>query len=255
MPILNNLFTQQSSDNGDIVKPIYAQIQEYIAEMILSGQLAPESKIPSEREFSESLEVSRMTIRKAITELVNEGLLERRHGSGTYVAKPKITYEGGELINYVDVMKARNIITGAQLLEFGQVPASRRLAERLHVEIGYPLYRIILLHFANRIPVIVKRDYYSSGRFPELEQYDLEKTSSYDILTAAYKVKIKKVDQTFEAIAASDEIAEQLRIEEGFPLLIISQVMVEANTGRPILYSQDFLRSDYARIHSEVDLD
>lgn len=88
-----------SSDNGDIVKPLYAQIQEYIAERILSGQLTPESKIPSERDLSEELEVSRMTIRKAITELVNEGLLERRHGSGTYVAKPKITYESGELIN------------------------------------------------------------------------------------------------------------------------------------------------------------
>lgn len=254
MPILDSFFNQQTLDNGDIAKPLYAQIQEYIAEMILSGQLGPESKIPSERDLSESLEVSRMTTRKAITELVNEGLLERRHGSGTYVAKPKITYESGELINYVDVMKARNIITAAQLLEFGQVPASRRLAERLNVEIGYPLYRIILLHFANRVPVIVERDYYSCGRFPGLEQYDLEKTSSYDVLTAAYKVKLKKVDQTFEAIAASDEIAEQLRVVDGFPLLIISQVMTDAETGKPVQYSQDFLRSDYARIHSEVDL-
>lgn len=253
MHILDNSFSP--SDSGDIVKPLYAQIQEYIAERILSGQLKPESKIPSERDLSEELEVSRMTIRKAITELVNEGLLERRHGSGTYVAKPKITYESGELINYVDVMKARNILTGAQLLEFGQIPASRRLAERLNVEIGYLLYRIILLHFANRIPVIVERDYYSCDRFPGLEQYNLEKTTSYDILTSAYKVKIKKVDQTFEAIAASEEIAEQLRIEEGFPLLIISQVMIDADTEKPVLYSQDFLRSDYAKIHSEVDIE
>ena len=69
-------------------KPIYVRIQEYIAELILSGKLAPDSKIPSERDFSEDLGVSRMTVRKAITELVSEGLLERRHGSGTYVARP-----------------------------------------------------------------------------------------------------------------------------------------------------------------------
>ncbi len=77
----------------ELSKPLYNQIQEYIAELILSGKLAPDSKIQSEREFSEDLGVSRMTVRRALTELVNEGLLERRHGSGTYVAQPKVTYE------------------------------------------------------------------------------------------------------------------------------------------------------------------
>jgi DNA-binding transcriptional regulator YhcF (GntR family) len=59
-------------------KPLYVQIQEYIAELILSGKLLPETKIQSERDFSEELGVSRMTVRKALTELVSEGLLERR---------------------------------------------------------------------------------------------------------------------------------------------------------------------------------
>lgn len=152
-------------------------------------------------------------------------------------------------------MRSRNIVTGAQLLEFGQIPASRRLAELFNVEIGHLLYRIILLRFANRTPVIVERDYFPCARFQGLEQYDLEKTTSYDILISAYKVKLKKVDQTFEAIAASDELAEQLRVEECSPLLIISQVMVDADTEKPVLYSQDFLRSDYAKIHSEVGID
>ena len=77
----------------EIHKPLYARIQEYIADLILSGKLAPEAKIQSEREFSEDLGVSRMTVRRALTDLVNEGLLERRHGSGTYVARPKVTYD------------------------------------------------------------------------------------------------------------------------------------------------------------------
>jgi GntR family transcriptional regulator len=64
-------------------KPLYVQIQEYIAELILSGKLLQESKIQSERDVGEELGVSRMTVRKALTELVGEGLLERRHGSGT----------------------------------------------------------------------------------------------------------------------------------------------------------------------------
>jgi GntR family transcriptional regulator len=135
----------------DLNKPLYSRIQEYIAELILSGKLTPESKIQSEREFSEDLGVSRMTVRKALTELVNEGLLERKHGSGTYVAKPKITYESLELMNYVQAMQRRNIATTTQLLEFSEMVASRRLAELLEIEIGDPIYRLVLLRFANRL--------------------------------------------------------------------------------------------------------
>ena len=93
----------------ELSKPLYNQIQEYITELILSGKLAPDAKIQSEREFSEELGVSRMTVRRAITELVNVGLLVRRHGSGTYVAQPKVTYEAREMVNYIQAMNARNI--------------------------------------------------------------------------------------------------------------------------------------------------
>ena len=110
----------------EINKPLYTRIQEYIAELILSGKLAPDTKIQSERDFSDDLGVSRMTVRRAITELVNEGLLERKHGSGTYVARPKITYKSSELTNYIQAMRGRNIAGASQLLEFDEIIASRR---------------------------------------------------------------------------------------------------------------------------------
>ncbi len=167
---------------SELNKPLYVRIQEYIAELILSGKLQPESKIQSEREFSEDLGVSRMTVRRAITELVSEGLLERRHGSGTYVAKPRVTYQSNELVNSSQAMKARNLATASQLIEFSEIVASRRLAEQLEVEIGHSLYRVVILHLANRVPVILERGFFASSQCPNLEEWDLEKTAVPDLL-------------------------------------------------------------------------
>ena len=239
----------------DINKPLYARIQEYIAELILSGKLAPDAKIQSEREFSDDLGVSRMTVRRALTELVNEGLLERKHGSGTYVAKPKITYESFELANYTEAMQRRNVAAASQLLEFGQVIASRRLAESLQIEIGSPIYRVAMLRFANRVPVVLERVFISCMLCPNLEEWDLEKSSLQDLLTDAYHVEPGRISQTVEAVVAVDTVAQQLRVEEGFPLLMLSRVMYERGVERPVLFSQDFLRGDYARIHTDAQLD
>jgi GntR family transcriptional regulator len=236
----------------EIHKPLYSRIQEYIAELILSGKLAPETKIQSEREFSEDLGVSRMTVRRALTELVNEGLLERKHGSGTYVSKPKVTYESAELVNTIEAMQQRNIATASQLLEFSEIAASRRLADLLNIEIGNPIYRVDILRFANRVPVILERVFFPYRRFPNLDEWDLEKSSIYDLLTSVYQVKLGRISQTVEAVAAADTVAQQLRIEENSPLLMLSRIIYQKDTQEPVVFSQDFLRSDYARIHSDM---
>jgi GntR family transcriptional regulator len=238
----------------ELNKPLYTRIQEHIAELILSGKLAPDSKIQSEREYSEDLGVSRMTVRRAITELVNEGLLERRHGSGTYVATPKVTYEADELANYIEAMRNRNIATVSQLLEFGQVVASRRLADYLKIEIGKPIYRVSILRLANRVPVILERVFVSCERCPGLEEWDLEKSSVHDLLTEVYHIEPGRISQTVEAVVAADTVAQQLRVEEGFPLLMLSRIIYDHGQ-EPVEYSQDFLRGDYARIHADVQLE
>jgi GntR family transcriptional regulator len=238
----------------ELSKPLYNQIQEYIAELILSGKLAPDTKIQSEREFSEDLGVSRMTVRRALTELVNEGLLERRHGSGTYVAQPKVTYEAREMVSYIQAMQERNIATTSQLLEFEIMAASRRLADLLGSQIGSPLYRVSVIRFANRVPVILERGFFPQSSWSNLEEWDLEKTSVYDLLTTVYHVVPSRISQTVEAVVAADTVAQQLRVEEGFPLLLLSRIIYSENADQPIVYSQDFLRSDYARVHLDIHL-
>jgi GntR family transcriptional regulator len=239
----------------ELNKPLYSRIQEYIAELILSGKLAPDTKIQSERDFSEDLGVSRMTVRRAITELVNEGLLERKHGSGTYVAKPKVTYESRELVDYVQALQTRNIAAASQLLEFDEMVASRRLAETLKIEIGNPIYRIALLRFANRVPVILERVFIPCTLCPNLEEWDLEKSTVYDLLTDVYHINPWRTSQTVEAVVAAEPVTQQLRVSEGFPLLLLSRVIYGKEIQNPVVFSQDLLRSDYARIHTDAQIE
>jgi len=238
----------------DLNKPLYVRIQEYIAELILSGKLLPESKIQSERDFSEKLGVSRMTVRRALTELVSEGLLERRHGSGTYVSKPRLTYQAHELVNSVAAMRAHNLTTASQLLEFDEVVASRRLAEQLHLEIGQPIYRVVILRLANRVPVLLERVFFACQRFPNLEEWNLEKSDLIDLLGQVYGVQVGRINQTMEAVSANETVAQQLRVEEGAPIIMLNRTLYDIHSDEPVVYSQDFFRGDYARIQIEFDL-
>ena len=236
----------------DLHKPIYIHIQEYLAEMISSGELPPDTKLPSERELSRELDISRMTVRRAITELVNEGLLDRRHGAGTFVARQRLTYDMRKVTSFAQAIEAHGMKVATQLLEFDQVPAGRRLAARLAVDIGTDLYLVVRLRMANRVPILFERSFLPCARCPGLEEYDLEKTRIFDLLTQAYKFTITNVSQTIEAVPASDATAGQLRIEEGAPLLLISRILRNGNR-LPIMYSQDFLRADYVRTSCDLE--
>jgi GntR family transcriptional regulator len=238
----------------ELAKPLYTQVYEYLAERIFSGALPPDTKL-SERELSRELEISRMTARRALTELVNEGLLIRRHGAGTFVAKPKVTYAPQELVSYTKALRSRGIGVTSQLLEFNVVPAGQRLAAVLRLDLGTPLYCVVRLRLANHVPSILERCYLPQERFPDLQEYDLERTSIHDILGQVYGLRMDRSDQTIEAVTASEILSRQLRIEEGFPLLLITRTAFPAGEDIPVEHAQAYLRSDYARLRLEVSQD
>jgi GntR family transcriptional regulator len=103
--------------------------------------------------------------------------------------------------------------------------------------------------------VILERVFFPCSRFPRLEEWDLEKTAIQDLFATIYGIHPCRVSQTFEAVAANEMIAKQLRVEEGFPLLMLNRILFDPASDKPFELSQDFLRSDYARIHTELDLE
>ena len=111
--------------------PLYYQLKQWIIEQIERGDLKPGDVIPSERELSEEFEISRMTVRQALTELVNEGKLVRERGKGTFVAEPKISQDLFRLTSFSEDMKSCGMTPGASVIDVTVNTASSVLQKHL----------------------------------------------------------------------------------------------------------------------------
>src|SRR5215211_3614472 len=136
--------------------PRYYQLKEIIRERIRSGEWPAGSLIPSERELCERYGISRMTARQSISELVNEGLLYREQGKGTYVGRPKIPQQLLSLTGFTEDMQAREQRPGARVLEAGMWAADEITAERLRIKVGQPVYRLRRLRLADAEPLAIE---------------------------------------------------------------------------------------------------
>src|SRR5436853_6116153 len=118
--VLNHLKKGESIDRQSPI-PMYYQIMNQLREKISAGEYTIDSALPPERELVETYQVSRMTIRQAISELVNEGILVRRRGIGTFVAPPKIEQALNSLTSFTQDMAQRGMKAGGRVLSFKDI--------------------------------------------------------------------------------------------------------------------------------------
>ena len=161
--------------------PIYYQLEQGIKEMIEKGQLKPGEMIPSERELAETYDISRMTVRQAINNLVNDGYLVRKRGKGTFVAAMKIEQPLKGLTSFSEDMRARGMEPGTTVLAFNIVPASTSLAQLLDVREGADLYEIRRIRLADQLPMALETLYIPCTLVPHLTR-EIVSGSVYDFI-------------------------------------------------------------------------
>src|SRR5437879_9866433 len=135
--------------------------------------------IPSERQLTHDLAVSRLTIRAALDELVRDGYLDRRHGSGTYVTEPKIA-QPLTLTSFSEDMRRRGMVPGSRTLELATTLAGARLAHRLQVSPAERLVRVTRLRLADGQPMAMEVLHIPEALVPGLAKSDLETQTIYD---------------------------------------------------------------------------
>lgn len=232
--------------------PYYFQLEEILREAIEGGKWVPDQQIPSEPELCEILDVSRTVVRQALNELVNEGLLYRRRGKGTFVARSKIAESLVQnLTGFYEDMVAKGLMPITQVLEQKLIPASKKVAAMLNLQEGDQVIKIDRLRSIGNEPILMVTTFIPYRICPALLEEDLTKQSLYAILEDRYQLEITRGRRTLEAISASEEEAKLLGIEEGDPLILLKSVSY-LEDGGPVEYFEAKHRGDRSRFEVEL---
>jgi GntR family transcriptional regulator len=231
--------------------PLYYQLEEHIKQTIESEELMPGDSLPSERELSESYQISRMTVRQAITNLVNKGYLFREKGKGTFVSNQKFEQNLQGLTSFTEDMKARKLVPGNKLLHFEIFPAEQDIKERLDLEEEELIYKIKRLRLANEEPIALETSYLPVKLIPGLTPEILEE-SLYTYIEDELHLNIGHATQTVEAALVNDEDIKHLKIKKGVPVLLIQRETFLEN-GTPLELVRSSYRADKYKFKIDIE--
>jgi GntR family transcriptional regulator len=222
--------------------PIYYQIQEFIKELIENGELRPGDSLPPEREYAERYQISRMTVRQAFTQLVNEGYLYRMQGKGTFVAERKIEQPLQGLTSFTEDMKSRGLEPGSQLIHFEIIPATKQIAGQLLIAEYGPVYEIKRIRMADSVPMAIETNYISANLVKGLTEQIVNK-SLYAHIEGQLDLRIDSASQIIESSIASQSEANYLKISKGAPVMLIQRnTFLKDNT--PVEFVKSVYRAD-----------
>jgi GntR family transcriptional regulator len=222
--------------------PIYYQIEAHIRDLIEKNQLQPGDAIPSEREFTETFEVSRMTVRQAISNLVNDGTLYRQKGKGTFVAEQKIEQPLQGVTSFTEEMIKRGMVPGSHLLSFSTIAATDEIASMLRVELSSPVYEIKRIRLADKKPMALEWTYISEQLVQDLTA-DKVMQSLYSYIEEKTGLQITNANQVIEADIAGQDEVEHLNMKKGAPILLIHRNAFLEN-GQPFEWVKSVYRAD-----------
>jgi GntR family transcriptional regulator len=230
---------------------LYTKVEETIATEIAEGEYLPGDQLPTEDELLQRFEVSRITVRRAIQNLIHRGLLEIRRGRGTFVTEPRIEAELTKLSGFVEDMRAAGRKASARVMSKGVVSAPARVAERLQVGRGTKVMRIERVRLADGLPVSFDETYLPLALGKKIARNDLRLHPIFTLLEEEYGVPLLEADYALEAVAASKAVAEALRVVVGAPVFQIERTS-RTTHHEPIDYEVLSYRGDLVRFVTKL---
>jgi GntR family frlABCD operon transcriptional regulator len=210
--------------DNSLHKPLYVQLIESIKEDIKQGKYLKGVQLPSEPEMCKKYGVSRITIRRAISELVNENILFIQQGKGTFVAETKVQRELLALNGFSDFLTRLGDKVDTRILSNMTLTADKKLADELKVKVGSKVLKLQRVQFRNDDPIHMETSFYPLDRFPDLDKHIGESLSMYNLLKNLYNVQPAHDVKVINFAMASQEQSQILKCSPGTVLYAINKI-------------------------------
>ncbi len=235
----------------DTAQPLWMQAASAIAAMIADGSLPDGARLPAERELCQRLEISRVTLRKALQKLVADGRLTPSHGRGWYVGSPEPAPTRSEwpttLESFSETASRMGLRASSRVLRADPGPATIDEAEELGIAPGSPVLRIDRVRMLGGMPIAVDASCLPAALLPP-DEIDFEHVSLYELLAASGHDPAF-AETTIEARGADEDFADHVGVEVGSPVLVLRQVVSTADE-RPVLSSTVRYAGDRYRLRT-----
>ncbi|MDN6140389.1 MAG: GntR family transcriptional regulator [Tetragenococcus koreensis] len=242
--------TEKLDIHFDSSEPIYIQIKNEIKKKAINKEWEPGHRIPSEEKLVSDLDVSRGTLRKAVTMLVEEGVLEKIQGKGTFVPKEKISYPfAQELISYEESMKNKGLNFETDVLEQNTGNADNQIQKELKLDDNSNVLYLKRVRSVEKEPAILLYNWVSLSRCPNLDKANFVSNGLFDSIEKIANVKIKFGVRNFSADIVTKEEAKLLNLKANSPILCINQTTYNS-ISEPIECSRVLLRTDQYQVTS-----
>lgn len=235
--------------------PLHYQISADLRRAIKEGEYRVGDLFPTDKQLMEKYGVSSITVRRAVAALVDEGLLERRPGKGTFVKREPVEETLGKLTGFFEEMRARGYEPSARIIFTGPVKDPAKEKQRvpeLRVFGDEPLYIIEKIQQMNGQPIIYLRSYWPYEYGSRLAEEDLEHRGLYELVEEKLGLVLDRAEQTITAGKAGKREAEYLKVKVGTPLLIMERTAFD-DRGRPIELSINAYRPDRYKYRVVLD--
>ena len=225
---------------------LYSRVETVLASEIADGDLRVGDQLPTEDSLISRFGVSRITVRRAIQNLVSRGLVEIRRGKGTFVAAPKVTQELTELSGFVEDMHALGRKPTARVIGKEIVTADATVARQLALTRGEHVVRIRRVRLADGIPLSFDETYLPLEIGKKIITNNLKAEPIFSLLERKYDVPLIEAEYKLDAVPAETEVAAALKVKQRSPIFRIERTSYSTG-GRPVDYERLYYRGDLVR--------
>jgi GntR family transcriptional regulator len=229
--------------NKQAAEPLYVQIQTMLEEQILSGQIKPGEKTPSEHELASRYNVSRLTARHALDQLVTRNLLFRQPGKGTFVADHGMANGFSTMISFSRSMVEDGFKVETKILDQAIIPGSPPVTEELRLEPNCETIIIRRLRIVDGHPAAIHTSYFSARIYAPILKMDLTQNSLLEIAEKVGSIRMAYSQDSLKAIPINVGDSELLKVSPYSPALLLEGVVFDENN-IPARYTRAVYRGD-----------